>query len=167
MKTSVMIAGAPVTVEVVRRGDEVDALVGGTRYRARVSRGRETWSIALPDHTIAATVVRERDAVWVAIGAEIYRCVAVDEARTAGASGAHSPRITAPMPGKVLDVRVAEGQPVAAGDVLVVLEAMKMETSLTADAAGRVSRVHVAVGAMVEPGQTLIELVFADAKSDG
>ena len=164
MKTTVMVAGTPVVVEVVRRGDEVEAVVGETRYHARITRGRDTWSIALPERTIAATVVRERDAVWVAVGPEVYRCVAVDEARTAGATGAQSPRITAPMPGKVLDVRVAQGQQVAAGDVLIVLEAMKMETSLTADAAGRVSHVHVAVGAMVEPGQTLIELEFGDGK---
>ena len=62
------------------------------------------------------------------------------------------------MPGKVLDVLVRAGQQVASGDALVVLEAMKMETIATADAAGTVTRVHVEVGSMVEPGQILVEL---------
>jgi len=57
-----------------------------------------------------------------------------------------------------LDVVVSVGQRVAAGDPLVVLEAMKMETVATADTAGVVTRVHVAAGAMVEPGQLLVKL---------
>ena len=69
-----------------------------------------------------------------------------------------TPKVTAPMPGKVLDVVVTVGQRVAAGDPLVVLEAMKMETVASAESAGVVTRVHVSVGAMVEPGQLLVEL---------
>ena len=100
--------------------------------------------------------------MWVALDGEIYRCAAgADERRTGGAAAARSPRVTAPMPGKVLEVRVREGQTVAAGDPLVVLEAMKMETIATADAAGARRPVHVAAGAMVEPGQTLVELAFS------
>jgi biotin carboxyl carrier protein len=65
------------------------------------------------------------------------------------------------MPGKVLAVRVVVGQTVAAGDPLVVLEAMKMETILSAEAAARVVQVHVEAGAMVDQGQALVELEFA------
>jgi biotin carboxyl carrier protein len=67
------------------------------------------------------------------------------------------------MPGKVIAVRVAVGQSVAAGDPLVALEAMKMETIVTADAAARVSEVLVDAGAMVEPGQTLVVLEFTES----
>src|ERR1700752_4358923 len=136
MKTTVLVGGAPVVVDVTRGSDEMDALVGDTRYRVQLSRSGDTWSFVLDDRTVAATVVRERDAVWIAIGGEVYRCVAVSESRSSGTAAAHTPQVTAPMPGKVLDVRVIEGQQVATGEALIILEAMKMETTLSADAAG-------------------------------
>lgn len=66
--------------------------------------------------------------------------------------------VYAPMPGLVLEVLAEPGQAVAAGDRLLVLEAMKMENSLTAEADGTISAVHVATGDAVEKRQLLIEL---------
>jgi propionyl-CoA carboxylase alpha chain len=70
--------------------------------------------------------------------------------------------IVAPMPGVVIDVRVAVGQEIAAGDVLLLLEAMKMEHHLRAAAAGRVAEVRVEPGAQVEAGALLVVLEPVD-----
>jgi len=71
----------------------------------------------------------------------------------------HGPsRVEAPIPGKVVAVDVAPGQEVAAGQALVVLEAMKMQNQLTSERGGRVTAVHVAPGATVETGALLVEL---------
>jgi acetyl-CoA/propionyl-CoA carboxylase biotin carboxyl carrier protein len=66
--------------------------------------------------------------------------------------------LSAPMPGSVLLVHAGVGDDVAAGDVLVVLESMKMELQLVAPASGSVARVAVAVGDRVASGQLLVEL---------
>ena len=65
--------------------------------------------------------------------------------------------IHAPMPGLVLRVEVAVGQTVAAGDTLLVLEAMKMENAIKAPAAGTVTSVAVNVGQAVDKGALLLE----------
>ena len=63
------------------------------------------------------------------------------------------------MPGQVLDVRVENGDHVEAGQVLLVLEAMKMEIRVTAPYAGRINKLSVVAGDVVERGYVLVEVV--------
>lgn len=69
--------------------------------------------------------------------------------------------LTASMPGQVRQVLVAEGDSVARGQTLIVLEAMKMEIRVAAPRAGRVARVQVSEGQVVDRGQVLIEMAEA------
>ena len=66
--------------------------------------------------------------------------------------------VTAPMPGTILKVNVSNGQAVKKGDVLMVLEAMKMENEIMAPCDATVSSVNVANGASVETGTVLCTL---------
>lgn len=66
--------------------------------------------------------------------------------------------IKAPMPGLVLDLKVEAGQSVEQGDMVAILEAMKMENVIKAPGAGVVKKVHVVKGAAVEKNALLIEL---------
>jgi acetyl/propionyl-CoA carboxylase alpha subunit len=67
-------------------------------------------------------------------------------------------RVTSQMPGKVLDVRARQGDEVKQGDVLLVLEAMKMEHAITAPFAGRVAYLTLTIGERVMPGDLLAEI---------
>ncbi len=76
-----------------------------------------------------------------------------------GSSSAHGPLdVVSPIPGRVLEVLVKPGDEIEAGQVVVSVEAMKMEHGLKAGRAGRVARVLVAPGDRVEPGQLLAQL---------
>lgn len=76
-------------------------------------------------------------------------------AQSAGA-GEHS--IDAPMPGKIVKLVASIGQSVNAGDVLLILEAMKMQNEITADAAGTVKAFNVDAGNTVAAGDSLVIL---------
>jgi acetyl-CoA/propionyl-CoA carboxylase biotin carboxyl carrier protein len=78
--------------------------------------------------------------------------------RHASHEGAATETVSAPMPGSVLEVRVSQGQQVEAGQILVVLEAMKMENGVPAPAPALVAGVLVEVGQQVQRGQPLVEL---------
>ena len=75
---------------------------------------------------------------------------------TAGAAGAVT--VKAPMPGTILDVKVAAGASVKAGDVLVILEAMKMENEIVAPQDGTVASINVNKGDTVNSGDVLVSM---------
>ena len=76
----------------------------------------------------------------------------------APAPSASGNSINSPLPGTVIRVNVSVGQAVKAGDVLMVLEAMKMENDITAPGDGVVSALHVAANATVQSGDPLVSL---------
>lgn len=73
-------------------------------------------------------------------------------------AAAGSVKVDAPMPGNILDVKVSNGTAVKAGQVLVILEAMKMENEIVAPQDGTVASINVNKGDTVEAGQTIITL---------
>lgn len=73
-------------------------------------------------------------------------------------SAAGANKVVAPMPGKIVDVKVSVGQAIKEGDLVAVLEAMKMENEIFASASGTVASVNVSAGAMVEANDVIISI---------
>jgi propionyl-CoA carboxylase alpha chain len=116
----------------------VDLEVSGVRRRFRVSAGGD--GVVNVDSELGATELVE-----------------VDRYPEPG-SGLSAGSLTAPMPGTVVRVAAAEGAAVTAGEVLLVLEAMKMEHVVRAPADGTVEQVHVAAGQQVDAGALMVVL---------
>ncbi|GAA3902149.1 biotin carboxylase N-terminal domain-containing protein [Microbacterium invictum] len=120
------------------------------------------------DPAAPASALAEVDAdgaVWVHAGGRAWRlqpvtrraAMAQRHAAIERATGALDPELRAPMPGTVVAVHVADGAPVASGDRLVTIEAMKMEHAVTAPHDG-VARIHVAVGTQVRRDEVLADV---------
>ena len=93
--------------------------------------------------------------------AAVYSAPAAASAapQAAPAAAASAAAITAPMPGNINAVKVTSGQTVKEGEVLIILEAMKMENEITAPKAGKVGQIFVQKGATVETGAPLVEVL--------
>ena len=126
----------------------VNAL-GGGRYEVAAESGR-----------VLAYGVRRAGQTWVFLRGRVHVFEANEGHGAGTARGAHQDQaaLAAPMPATVVAINVIPGQAVTAGDVLVVLEAMKMELAVTAPHDGRVRSIACRVGELVQPGIPLIDL---------
>jgi biotin carboxyl carrier protein len=114
--------------------------------------GRYRVDVAGRMHDAIAAAAGDR--IWIAIDGEVFECrLSAQPARTANDS-----RLSSPMPATVTAIPVQVGQSVEAGDVLIALEAMKMELPLRAPDKATVAAVHCQVGDLVQPDVVLVEL---------
>ena len=141
--------GATLRVTGLRSGPRLAAAGGATVD--------ELW-LEIDGRPCRGLVARLRDRVLVTLDGLLYAFETGEASRAAGRGGGGSGLVTAPMPGKVIAVLVAAGDRVEAGQPLVLVEAMKMETTLAAEIAGRVQKVAVSPGQLVEGGQVLVEI---------
>jgi 3-methylcrotonyl-CoA carboxylase alpha subunit len=132
-----------------------------------VSVGSDGMRARLGGRNLHARVARIGGAVSVLLDGRTTDFAVIDPLAVERTGGAAENRITAPMTGLVRSVPVAAGGAVAKGDILVVIEAMKMEHSLRAAADGVVEAVHCAVGDSVSDGALLVEFTPAARAQEG
>jgi biotin carboxyl carrier protein len=152
--------GGEFDIEILdHHGAAIRARVGEREVEATIERAAEGGAIlALNGARYRVFGARLRDRILVAAGPASFEFKEIEEGRAASARGLTTPEVTAPMPGKVLRVLVSEGGEVAAGDGLLVLEAMKMETTIAAESPARIKKILVREGQSVDHGAVLIEL---------
>ena len=121
-------------------------LLDGKSYEAYVYQGEEDWQVLLHGRLYDMQVEDERE--------KRLRATA-----RSGPSESGDFHLKAPMPGLVVAIRVSEGQEIQKGDVLLVLESMKMQNELKAPRGGIIARLRVEEGDSVEQHQTLLSVV--------
>ncbi|MBM4255597.1 MAG: biotin/lipoyl-binding protein [Deltaproteobacteria bacterium] len=171
MKTTLHARGNALTVEYRQNGDEYTVTVGDTALQTQILATHEgALTLVVDGQLLHAHVVSDGPRTLVALDGHVYEFARGEKKSSHSRqreAGRLSPEIRSPMPGKILDVRVTEEANVETGQVLVVLEAMKMENALTAEGPARVRKIHVAAGELVELGQLLVELEFPQAATQG
>ncbi len=163
-----------ITIGGEARMTDVEDL-GGGRFRITLGEGVVEVDAAFPEPGVVH-LVRDGEAFEVdvqrtergravTVYGTVYEATVVDERAKAlaalgglGGAGGGDEVVSTSMPGKVVAVLVTEGQAVAAGDGIVVVEAMKMENELRAVGDGVVKTVHVADGEAVEGGAPLVTI---------
>jgi 3-methylcrotonyl-CoA carboxylase alpha subunit len=114
-------------------------------------------SIRLDDRVFKARAVRTGDD-WHIFAAGEQRTLTLKEARPREEGGGRAGSLAAPMPGRIVQVLSRAGQAVKKGQALLILEAMKMEHTITAPADGVVKEIHFAAGEQVLEGVELVSL---------
>jgi biotin carboxyl carrier protein len=148
--------------------DEHTLLVNGVRYHIDFESVSEqpVYSLLLDGKSFESYVYQGDEALQVLLRGAHYQATVEDEREKRLRSAARSSvaehaefHLRAPMPGLVVATPVSEGQLVNKGDVLVVLESMKMQNELKSPRSGTISRLRIKVGDSVELKQTLLSVV--------
>jgi len=154
MKYEIVIDGKAATLATAQGRFAYDAL---ERDYSAAAVGDGAWSILIEGRSYAVQVLGTGE---VSVNGRVYHVEVIDPRgprgrRSAGESS--GPRsITAAMPGRVVRVLVTEGQDVAEGDPVIVVEAMKMQNEMKAPRGGRVASVKAEAGATVSAGDILV-----------
>ena len=148
-------AGYQVGLTYGAHGWEIDA--NGERQPLELVRheGAEL-SIRLGEASLHGSVRRDGDLFHVFTGGRHYTLAYNDPMAHAGEQGSAGGRLTAPMPGKVVAVLASSGKEVKKGEPLVIMEAMKMEHTISAPSDGLVEEVLYQVGDQVADGAPLL-----------
>lgn len=158
MKTTVIVNGEERHVEIGGGGQfQIDGLSGGAEI---IAVGDGKYSVVIDGAQYAAHLEQDENGSYqVDIRGHSFQIEIVDPRRLVrgeeGFSSAGSQTITAPMPGKVVEIKVAPGDSVRTGDGVIVVEAMKMQNELKAARDGTVAAVNVSIGDSVAPGNAL------------
>jgi len=166
MKLITEIEGERVPLEVRRDGPRVVADVGGRAYEIEARELRPGVYLLLfggrvYECRVDGGATAGRGTSEVHVEGRTHAVTLVDPKRLRGrqSAGGHEggrAEVKAPMPGKIMRVMVERGAEVAAGDGLVVVEAMKMQNELKSPKAGIVTELHAERGATVNVGDVLV-----------
>ncbi len=145
-------------IEAMKMANDIVAEVDGTVQRVAVSAGQSVNQGDLLVEMVADVVAAPVAAPAPKAAPAAPATAPVTAAPTLSPAAAGAKAVTAPLPGAITKVTVKVGDTVAAGDTVLMMEAMKMENSITAEFGGTVKAILCKEGDQVQSGQALVEL---------
>ena len=161
MNRDIALAGAFHSVALARRADSATLTFGGRDHGCELQDlGAGEYRLAVDGKTHRVWVVVHRGHAWVHAFGRAWELEVVDPVARAqrGAHGGDAVA-TAPMPGTVVKIMVAEGEAVHKGQPLLIIESMKMQTEIAARRDGTVERLFVTENQTFDRGARLVALV--------
>ena len=165
MKYITTIDETEYTIEII---DDRHVIVDGVEYEVDFESvsGQPVYSLLVDGDSHEAYIYPDEGEWDVLLQGILYPAIVEDEReKRLRSSFGSGPAVTgeyflkAPMPGLVISIPVEDGQEILQGDVLVILESMKMQNELKSPRDGKISRIRVAVGDNVERKQTLLSVI--------
>ena len=150
------IAGASLDWTAEVSGDQVTLTPGD--YAQTVSTDGDRLRVIGPSETLAGATAVTGHHVWVTVGGEVFSFTVTHGTRRSRSDAGEHDAFRPPMSATVVRIVVEPGDTVAAGDVLIALEAMKMELPIRAPRDGVVKAIHCKAGDLVQPDQELLEM---------
>ncbi len=147
-------------IEVARDGDTYSLEYDGQPAELEILWGRlGQWHLLRDGRRLRVHVAASGEERYVFIDGKVFTIRRPDPEQPDGDEDAGGgPNIVAQMPGKVVKLLVTEGQEIAAGEGVIILESMKMETETAAPVAGVVKTIHVSDGQTVGQDDPLIDI---------
>jgi biotin carboxyl carrier protein len=159
MRLEISTEGGDATEAAVsRRKSDATIWIGGRAYQADLRRVGRAYELSLGDRVEKVWLAVDHDTVYVHAFGRAWNLEVFDPVERSLQASVSEDTVTAPMPGTVVSIAVGEGDEVHAGQTLVTIESMKMQSEMTASRDGRVERVHRQVGETFERGDALISL---------
>jgi len=164
MKYITTLDGKEYAIEVI---DEHRVLIDGRVLSVNFESvsGQPVFSLIIDGKSFEAYVYETEDGMQVLLRGRLYNLAVEDErekrlraAAGTGAADSDEFHLKAPMPGLVVAIPVNDGDEVEKGQVLAILESMKMQNELKSPRAGKVSRIRVKPGEKVEQRQTMLSV---------
>jgi acetyl/propionyl-CoA carboxylase alpha subunit len=146
-------------VTVTRQGSRAIVTIDGRDHRATLQPAGAAQELTVGARSERVWVAPTGDTVWVHAFGRAWELSLLDTEERALVAHASEDVALAPMPGTVITVAVQAGQPVRAGEQLVVIESMKMQSEIVAVRDGTVEQVFLKVGDTFERGAALVSLV--------
>ncbi|WP_269620567.1 acetyl-CoA carboxylase biotin carboxyl carrier protein subunit [Zhongshania sp. BJYM1] len=139
--------------------DELVLTIGDKDCQVEFEHGKDDrCHLTLDGKSYESWVARDGDDIYLKMSGSYFKVTAIDPCAAAAGASAGAGSISAPMPGVVVEVLVAEGDRVVEGDKLLTIESMKLQSTVRAACDGVVGHIHVSAGSEFNKDDVLVEI---------